>query len=79
MLHTTKSWQSQAANSYRVFLTTNPKIPDILSYRYRYQLTMVIKIGHYRQNIAATASKKGGIKSLGTVYERGAVDSALKP
>ena len=57
MLHATKSWRSQAANSYRVFLTINSKIPDILCYRYRYQLTMMIEIGHYRQNMTATASK----------------------
>tara|TARA_B110001450_G_C17536340_1_gene446747 strand:+ start:93 stop:215 length:123 start_codon:yes stop_codon:yes gene_type:complete len=39
---------------------------------------MVIRIGHYRRNITATASKKFGMKSLGIVYEQGAVDSAMK-
>ena len=40
---------------------------------------MVIEIGHYERNITPTASKKGGIKSLGTVEEPGTAVSATKP
>ena len=35
---------------------------------------MVIEIGHHRQNNAVTASKKGGIKRLGTAKEPGTAD-----
>ena len=40
---------------------------------------MVTKIRHYGHNITVMASKKGGIKSLGTVHEQGAVYSTMKP
>ena len=36
-------------------------------------------IGHDGRNFTAIASKKGGIKSLGTVFERGTVNSVTKP
>ena len=32
---------------------------------------MMIGIGHYRQNIVATASKSGGIKSLDIIDKQG--------
>ena len=44
----------------------------------RYWLTMVIGIGHYRQNIAATTSKNGGNKSLDIIDERGACIYSIK-
>ena len=42
---------------------------------------MVKKIRHYGHNTTAMvmASKKSGIKSLGTVHEQGTVYSTMKP
>ena len=36
-----------------------------------YRSTIVIGIGHYRQNTVATASKSSGIKSLDIIDKRG--------
>ena len=47
-------------------------------FRYRYQSTMVIIIGQYRQNFPVSASKKGGIKIPGTLEEPGTAASAMK-
>ena len=45
---------------------------------YWYRSTMAIDRPQER-NSTATASKKGGMKSLDTIHERGAVDSTTTP
>ena len=57
--------------------TGKPQTP--LIFGVRYQLTMVIKIGHdYGQNITSTEAINGNIKSLNIIDEWGTSVSAVK-